>query len=86
MIEEANFDDDFSQYDDDPPDPYPDDPNYSEFLQARAKTEHLARRLFRCQKKQWAHPLESSLPLVGKGASVMGLATEIVKGRLAAHV
>jgi hypothetical protein len=48
MIEEANFDfdGDFSHYDDGPVDPFPDDPNYSKFLQARAKTERLARRLF----------------------------------------
>lgn len=53
----ANCDDvDAEYFDEEPPDPFPDDPNYAEFLQARARLERESRRVFRYPKIQQDAP------------------------------
>lgn len=48
---------DATNFDNEPPDPFPDDPNYEQFQQERAKTQQLARRVFGYPKIQARVPI-----------------------------
>jgi hypothetical protein len=47
--------------DNEPPDPFPDDPTYRRFQQERARTQLLARRAFRYPKMRARVPIEKPL-------------------------
>lgn len=52
---------DETNFDNEPPDPFPDDPNYEQFQQDRAKTQQLARRVFGYPKIQARVPIRKPL-------------------------
>jgi len=62
MFENATPEQDCFRYSAEEADPFPDDPNYSEYLQARAKTERLAIRVFRRSIEQVGPPALGCAP------------------------